>query len=178
LAGLVFHELAHERVYIKDDMPFNESFATFVEREGTQRWLMFNGRQADVPRLEKFQAQHDAVIDLIRSARSDLQVLYMEGLSVEKMRWRKLAVFDQLQTDYSEMRRAGDANDWGNWFDNNLNNAKLASISAYHDRVEFFEQLFERSNRNLEVFYRFVEELEGLPREDWDRPLQMSSQDR
>ena len=44
-------------------------------------------------------------------------------------------------------------------------------------RVEFFEQLFERSNRNLEVFYRLVEELEGLPREDWERSLQMSSQD-
>ena len=93
------------------------------------------------------------------------------------MRWRKLAVFDQLQADYSEMRRAGDANDWGNWFDDNLNNAKLASIGAYHDRVEFFEQLFEHSNRNLEVFYRLVEELEGLPREDWERSLQMSSQD-
>ncbi len=166
LAGLVFHELAHERVYIKDDTTFNESFATFVEREGTRRWLMFNGRQADVPRLEKFQVQRDAVIDLIRSARSDLQVLYLEGLSIEKMRWRKLAVFDQLQADYNEMRRTGDANDWGNWFDDNLNNAKLTSISVYHDRVEFFEQLFERSNRNFEVFYRLVEALEGSSGED------------
>ncbi len=177
LAGLVFHELAHERVYIKDDTTFNESFATFVEREGTRRWLASSGQQADIPRLEKFQAQRDAVIDLIRSARSELQVLYMEEFSVEEMRWRKVAVFDQLQVDYAEMRRAGDANDWRNWFDSNLNNAKLASIGAYHDRVEFFEQLFERANRNFEVFYRLVEELEDSPREDWERSLPINSQD-
>ena len=166
LAGLVFHELAHERVYIKDDTTFNESFATFVEREGTRRWLASSGQQADIPRLEKFQAQRDAVIDLVRSARSELQVLYMEALSAEEMRWRKVAVFDQLQADYSKMRRAGDANDWGDWFDDNLNNAKLTSIGVYHDRVEFFEQLFERSNRNFEVFYRLVEALDDSSGED------------
>ena len=82
------------------------------------------------------------------------------------MRWRKLAVFDQLQADYNEMRRAGDANNWGNWFDDNLNNAKLASIGVYHDRVEFFEKLFERSNRNFEVFYGLVEALDDSPEED------------
>jgi len=177
LAGLVFHELAHERVYIKDDTTFNESFATFVEREGTRRWLASSGQQADIPRLEKFQAQRDAVIDLIRSARSELQVLYMEELSVEEMRWRKVAVFDQLQVDYADMRRAGDANDWRNWFDSNLNNAKLASIGAYYDRVEFFEQLFESANRNFEVFYRLVKELEDSPREDREKSLPINSQD-
>ena len=176
LAGLVFHELAHERVYIKDDTTFNESFATFVEREGVRRWLASRGQQVDIPRLEKFQAQRDAVIDLIRGARGELQVLYMEALSAEEMRWRKVAVFDQLQADYSKMRRAGDANDWGDWFANNLNNAKLASIGAYHDRVEYFEQLFERANRNFEVFYRLVEQLGDSPREDRNRLLQMRSE--
>ena len=116
------------------------------------------------------------MIDLIRGARGELQVLYMEALSAEEMRWRKVAVFDQLQADYSQMRRAGDANDWGDWFANNLNNAKLASIGAYHDRVEYFEQLFERANRNFEVFYRLVEQLGDSPREDRNRLLQMRSE--
>jgi predicted aminopeptidase len=166
LAGLVFHELAHERVYIKDDTTFNESFATFVEREGTRRWLASSGQQADIAGFEKIQLQRDIVVDLIHKARAELGALYVRGLGVEEMRWRKLAVFDQLQADYNEMRRAGDANDWGNWFDDNLNNAKLTSIGVYHDRVEFFEQLFERSNRNFEVFYRLVEQLGSLPLED------------
>jgi hypothetical protein len=39
LAGLVFHELAHQLLYVQDDTAFNESFATAVQRLGTQQWL-------------------------------------------------------------------------------------------------------------------------------------------
>ena len=39
LARLVFHELAHQVLYVPDDTAFNESFATAVERLGVQRWL-------------------------------------------------------------------------------------------------------------------------------------------
>ena len=39
LAGLVFHELAHQVVFVGGDTTFNESFATAVEREGVRRWL-------------------------------------------------------------------------------------------------------------------------------------------
>ncbi len=39
LAKLVFHELAHQVVYVAGDTVFNESFATAVERIGGDRWL-------------------------------------------------------------------------------------------------------------------------------------------
>ena len=35
----IFHELAHQVVFAKDDTMFNESFATAVERIGVRRWL-------------------------------------------------------------------------------------------------------------------------------------------
>ncbi len=43
-AALIFHELAHQVVYVKDDSAFNESFATAVEVEGVRRWLRSLGR--------------------------------------------------------------------------------------------------------------------------------------
>ena len=39
LARMIFHELAHQVVYVKDDTAFNESFATAVERLGSSAWL-------------------------------------------------------------------------------------------------------------------------------------------
>ncbi|KAF1038175.1 MAG: hypothetical protein GAK35_03810 [Herbaspirillum frisingense] len=39
LARLVFHELAHQTVYARDDTPFNEGFAVAVEEIGVARWL-------------------------------------------------------------------------------------------------------------------------------------------
>ena len=43
LATVIFHELAHQRFYVKDDTEFNESFATFVEQEGTRQWRAARG---------------------------------------------------------------------------------------------------------------------------------------
>jgi predicted aminopeptidase len=43
IAGLVFHELAHQRVYIKNDTRFNESFATAVEQIGLRQWAAGQG---------------------------------------------------------------------------------------------------------------------------------------
>ena len=166
LAGLVFHELAHERVYIKDDTTFNESFATFVEREGTRRWLASSGQQADIAGFEKIQLQRDIVVDLIHKARAELGALYVRGLGVEEMRQRKEILFDQLRSDYHRVRDLGRASDWGHWFDDSLNNAKLASIGSYYDDLGFFAEIFDGAGGNFEVFYRLVEQLGSLPLED------------
>src|SRR5687767_14758623 len=47
LARLVFHELAHQLVYAKNDTTFNESFAVAVEEEGVKRWLEQENRTAE-----------------------------------------------------------------------------------------------------------------------------------
>ncbi len=45
LAGLIFHELAHQQLYVKNDSAFNEGFAKTVELEGVRRWLLNHGTQ-------------------------------------------------------------------------------------------------------------------------------------
>ena len=54
LARLIFHELAHQVVYVQDDTMFNESFATAVERLGGARWL---ARQASPAAKAEFESQ-------------------------------------------------------------------------------------------------------------------------
>ena len=39
LAATLFHELAHQVVYVPGDSEFNEAFATVVEEAGLERWL-------------------------------------------------------------------------------------------------------------------------------------------
>ena len=43
LAGTIFHELAHQQIYVKDDSAFNESFASFVQEEGLREWRASRG---------------------------------------------------------------------------------------------------------------------------------------
>ena len=58
LARLIFHELAHQVVYVPGDTLFNESFATTVEREGVRRWAEAKGTPADLNRLAQCGGAH------------------------------------------------------------------------------------------------------------------------
>ncbi|MDQ7011385.1 MAG: aminopeptidase, partial [Mariprofundaceae bacterium] len=76
LAGLIFHELAHQRLYIDGDTRFNESFATAVQQAGVERWL---AQHADKPRLHRYRQylrNRASVIDLIEHTRQRLAALY------------------------------------------------------------------------------------------------------
>ena len=50
IARLLFHELSHQVVYVRDDTVFNESFAVAVEQEGVRRWLARSGGRASSTR--------------------------------------------------------------------------------------------------------------------------------
>src|ERR1700691_87941 len=57
LASTIFHELAHQLIYVRGDSEFNESFAVSVEQEGLRRWLAARGRSVE---LQKFLADRTA----------------------------------------------------------------------------------------------------------------------
>ena len=48
LAATLFHELAHQVVYVPGDSEFNESFATVVEEAGLERWLTERRRSQEL----------------------------------------------------------------------------------------------------------------------------------
>ena len=48
LAATLFHELAHQVVYVPGDSEFNEAFATAVEEAGLERWLSVNGKSQEL----------------------------------------------------------------------------------------------------------------------------------
>src|ERR1700730_16357908 len=54
LAPTIFHELAHQLLYVRDDSEFNEAFATTVEGAGLERWLT---HQRDSQRLQPLRAR-------------------------------------------------------------------------------------------------------------------------
>ena len=151
---MIFHELAHERLFIKDDSTFNESFASFVEREGVAKWLREQGREVEVKQYAKQLAKRDQLIDLIQNAREKLKILYAGGISNNQKRLHKSYIFDDLKKSYQLLRDAGKAPNWDYWFKQNLNNAGLISVGTYFDQLGFFEQLFDDSHQDFDMFYK------------------------
>ena len=160
LAGLIFHELAHERLYRKDNTTFNESFASFVEQTGVDRWLRRSGRTEDLEAYRTRLAKRDRLLTRIDDTRTRLADLYRMTIPVEEMRERKKIELDALTRDYLAMRKAGEAPNWGRWFEEDLNNAKLASVGTYFDRIDLFAALFEQAGGDFPSFYRLAEKVE------------------
>ncbi|MFJ7882660.1 aminopeptidase [Pseudomonas sp. NPDC096917] len=156
LATLIFHELAHQRFYVKDDSEFNESFASFVEQEGTRQWRAYQGLPpASVDGL----VQRDQFIALVLNTRQRLQQLYAQPLVATQMRQRKAAEFDRMRREYRELRDqqwAGN-NRYDAWVNSPINNAKLLPFGLYDQWVPAFAALFKDSNGDWAVFYTHVE---------------------
>ena len=147
LARLIFHELAHHLLYVKDDATFNESFAVAVERAGVQRWLAATGRHALLQRFLDGQALSAGFLANLAQTRARLEALYRLRIAPEAMRERKRA-------EYAELKKTMEANP--RYKDMQANNALLASFATYTQLVPAFEKLLAEEGGNLEKFYARV----------------------
>lgn len=175
LAETIFHELAHQRVFVSGDKDFNEAFATTVGQEGVRRWLKSRGDLACLAAYEEAVKRDRAFVALVLGARQELMRLYGDVLTPKgtikagkappqvspgEMRAEKQRILDQLATDYNALRST-----WTNgvhfdsWFEGPVNNAKLNSIAAYYELVPGFQRLLVLNHDDLESFYRDVRRL-------------------
>jgi predicted aminopeptidase len=162
-AGIIFHELAHQVVYIDDDSAFNEAFATTVEQEGIRRWLKNKGREESYQKY-LIDKKRDAELNgLLKQTREELKKLYARKLSDEDKRAAKQQVFTMMQKKYRQLKKSWRGyNAYDKWMQQDLNNAHLLLISTYHDMVPMFQAMLVNENNNLKKFYRAVEELGSL----------------
>jgi predicted aminopeptidase len=169
LAGIIFHELTHQLLYVPNDSSFNEALATTVEEEGVRRWLHARGRDADLAAHLVQQDHYAKVIDLLTATRADLRAVYASGLSPDLEREKKRAAFAALRSSFA-LLKAG----WGghapfeSWFDEDLNNAHLASIATYFNCVPGFQRELGAVGGDLTAFYSRVHELAKLDQEARD----------
>ncbi|MFC3608082.1 aminopeptidase [Stutzerimonas tarimensis] len=162
LAALIFHELAHQRLYLPGDTEFNESYATFVEREGLRQWRAHRGLSD--PDETRAQAQQQ-LIELMLDARERLRLLYAQPLAEGEMRQRKREEFSALRTRYRQLRDEAwqGRGYFDHWFARPLNNASLLPFGLYHRWVEAFAALFEASERDWVAFHQTVARLARKP---------------
>ena len=176
LAGLLFHEMAHQRLYVKGDTAFNESFATVVELEGVRRWFSAEGRDDQTAALEESQELEREFTELLLRFRETLAEAYRAEGSDDEKRRRKRELFDELPSLYQEAKRAwgGDAR-YDRWFDRPLNNAHLAAVSNYHTWVAALNELLRLSGGSMQEFLARAEELGELEPESRRRRLESLS---
>lgn len=172
LARIVFHELAHQVLYVPGDTVFNESYATAVERLGGAVWLQREASEAARAEYMRFDAQRQQFRALALSTRRALERVYGSAeakagdwAAVDAM---KKAAMDDFRQRYAQLRagwqgpRQGAYDAWVA----RANNAAFGAQGAYDDLVPAFEALFERQGRQWPRFYQEVRRIAALPNAD------------
>ncbi|HEU5304805.1 MAG TPA: aminopeptidase [Gemmatimonadales bacterium] len=150
LAATVFHEIAHNTLYVKSATPFNESFAQLVgyrsaeaffrdrgdslnARQAADRWhdeiVLGEYYSALVRRLDSLYAQHPDSAELEDGRR-------------EAARWAR----GQLNGPVSQRLRTYQI---GRMTERPINNAQLIGARIYRTRLDLFDRWFERHGRDI-----------------------------
>lgn len=162
LAELLFHELAHVRVYLPGDTVFNESYATFVGREGARRWLQAQGQE---DALAAWQSGHDRRAYFVRFVlrwREQMAATYAalraEEAATEAFEAAREGLWEGMRAAWLA-QRPPDAQRYDGFFDAPPSHARLNTVADYHGQLAAFAGLFAAKDGDFERFHVAVADL-------------------
>ena len=172
LAGLLFHELTHQRLYIDGDTQFNESLAVAVQQAGTILWLQSTRNTDQLDEYERWISYFQQVVELIEQTRNKLAIIYQTDLSDASKREEKKGLLAMAGDTHAEIARAHRfKTGFTHWFAEGLNNAKLASVSTYNALTPAFLAMLEAHDNQFSAFFDYVKTIGNLDKEIRDRCL-------
>jgi predicted aminopeptidase len=177
LAGLLFHELTHQQIYIDNDTTFNESLASAVQQVGTELWLKSRQQNDQLEQLTNWSRYRDEVIALIGSTREQLGEIYAGASDDAGKRKNKALMFVEARAAHAEIAaRHGVKGGYTHWFAGELNNAKIGSVAAYNSLTPAFINMMRSYNLDFTPFYAYVQIVGDLQKSVRDSCLEAWSQ--
>ncbi|MBA3556395.1 MAG: aminopeptidase, partial [Gemmatimonadales bacterium] len=166
LAALVFHEIAHNTLYVKSATPFNESFAQFVGYRSAESF--FAGRADTANARQAADRLHDEMVlgEFYRDLIAKLDSLYAtepDSATLEAGRaaagaWARTELEGAVGARMRSFRV-------GRLSDRPVNNARLIGATIYRTRLDLFDRWFERHGRDVRssvgALERLMEGAEG-----------------
>ena len=192
LARMLFHELAHQVLYVPNDTVFNESFATAVERLGSAAWLALHASpeaKAEYARHDLRRTQFRALTRATRQTLADIYASKSPFTPVERAQAAtKTIAMQDFRDHYATLRAewaaaAGLPQDspqfsgYDRWVAQ-ANNAAFGAQAAYDTLVPAFEALYQREAAGQPGaagwarFFAAVRELGALPAEQRAQALE------
>ena len=167
LAGLLFHEMSHQVIYVQNDTVFNESFAKTVELEGLRRWFNSSGSQELWQECLQREKRSADFHKFLAKVRSDLIQAYATEQGNDQKRIAKEQILQGAVDDYESLKeRWNGYAGYDLWVKRGLNNARLSSAASYYELVPAFQTLLLQSGNDLEKFYVEVKKLGALPKDE------------
>ena len=172
LAALLIHELAHGRVWVRNDVAFNESFAEFVGQTGAQQWLQDQGLGQDWQVAQQQRSQGRRFRQFLVQAKSQLQTLY-ETMPQSQLPAAKGFAVAAWQSCYQAHLDVLGGGRYDELMQSHFNNALLVSVGTYADYLGSFTALYRQSGEQWAEFFRAVDVLAELDPSERETRLQL-----
>jgi predicted aminopeptidase len=177
LAGLLFHELTHQQIYIDNDTTFNESLASAVQQVGTELWLESRHQSDQLDQLTSWSRYRDEVIALIESTREQLAEIYADDSDDAGKRESKVRIFTEARDAHTEIAvRHEIKGGFTHWFAGELNNAKIGSVAAYNSLTPAFINMIRAYKLDFALFFEYAEAVGDLEKSARNNCLEAWSQ--
>jgi predicted aminopeptidase len=171
IAAILFHELAHQRVYVKNDTELSESFATAVEEYAVEAWLASRQETAQLASYRARLRRQTEFVALVARQRSRLAELFAAESDEAALRRAKAEAYALMRREYESLRTVWEVqSDFDGWFDGEINNARLVALTSYRRWVTGLRSRLDALGP--EAFYVEVEALLELPPEHRSQRLQ------
>jgi len=176
LADLLIHELVHATVFVKGQVQFNEELAEFIGSEGARLYIETRfGTDSDEYR-EIFASDDESkkYVAFIQELIAELETLYASALGKEEILLEKERLINAAKERFDAEYESRFSSDNYRGFSNMpINNAYLELYRLYYADDNFYEDLYERSGRNLPAFIAAAKAItrKGDPRSQLEKAL-------
>ncbi len=168
LARLIFHELSHQVLYVRDDTMFNESFATAVERLGGAQWLAKFASEAARAEYAQFDRRRTQFRALTLVTRKKLEAIYATASKNNAGAAMKIEAMKSFKQDYETLKQQWGGHPGYDPWVARANNASFGALAAYDELVPQFDALFAQqtgsSQERWSKFYAACKTLADMPR--------------
>lgn len=177
LVELLIHEIAHRKIYIKDDTKFNENFATAVALLGAEQWYQEAGNHAIYDAYQDQKKKFQKVLDFVLNFKDRLtKVFNNTSFSEQDKKRLKVEIYQTMQKEFDALKSQHDLDSRYDKWIQTLNNAGLATLANYQELVPGFLELFEQQGRNWQAFYDEVAQLAELDKETRHQALSLKNE--
>lgn len=173
LVGIIFHELAHQVVYVEGDSAFNEAFATAIEYEGLRRWYVSQKNELAYVQYREKKAQQQMIYQQLESTRTRLNAIYQQAIPDAEKQRLKQKEFSELKAWYQSWRQSHSYDGFDDWMGKELNNAHLALIATYQQMVPDFLSALQSVDGDMNKFYKLVKAM--VPLDNMQRRKQLAA---
>jgi predicted aminopeptidase len=150
LAATVFHEIAHNTLYVKSATPFNESYAQFVGYHSAQAFFRDQGDTALADRAADRWHDETVLGEFYASLVARLQILYAshpDSVALDRGRTEAGAwAREELQGPVAARLRTFTI---GRVPERPVNNARLVGARIYRTRLDLFDRWFDGHGRDV-----------------------------